>query len=300
MDHRRLIAQSMEELRLKTGLHNRLWQLGEADWSVDQDTGEIVFSAPNGMTATCAVQIIGTFNTEDSTWLWGWDHPSVEPPLAVHAEQVRQYGEANGIDELTTRKLSATEELCWEFTALACKLNEAQGGYRGPAGSALVFMTFGEPKLSGTHEPGTDMADVEPADAGDFSTDIPADVRSTVSGFIQALHDWEVAAFRAHENDDSPAADEMARSTHAALIREWCVPDLTPQPIAFGGDPMHGPESERILSAALTEDRCRVRTQHVTSSGFQTNYEYHMRLIDGAWRFEQLYFVDESELFEML
>jgi hypothetical protein len=36
----------------------------------------------------------------------------------------------------------------WEFTALACHLCDAQGAYRGPAGTALVFMTFGEVTLA--------------------------------------------------------------------------------------------------------------------------------------------------------
>lgn len=148
MDYRQLVSQSLEELRLKTAAHAQGWHLGEADWSVDQDVGEIVFETARGIVATCPVQIIGTFNTVDSTWLWGWDHPSVQPPLQEHAARVRDYGQAQGVSELTTRKLSCTEEQCWEFTALACKLNDAQGGYRGPSGPALVFMTFGVPQLS--------------------------------------------------------------------------------------------------------------------------------------------------------
>jgi len=150
MNYRDLIAQSLEELRLKTAARDNVWHLGEADWSVDRENGEIVFSAPNGTIATCPVQIVGTFDTNDLTWLWAWDHPSVQLPLRKHSVRLCQYGEANNIPELTTRQLSATEEQCWKFTALACKLNDSQGGYCGPSGSVLVFMAFGEPKLSGT------------------------------------------------------------------------------------------------------------------------------------------------------
>lgn len=299
MTHRDLVSQSIEELRLKTAAHDRLWHLSEADWSVDQDTGEIVFSAPNGMVATCSVQIIGTFDTTDCTWLWAWDHPSVQPPLATHAERVRQYGETNGIPELTTRKISCTEEQCWEFTALACKLNEAQGGYRGPAGSALVFMTFGEPRLTGTGQQDASAGTVEPGDSA-FTSDIPAAVRTRLGGFIKALHDWEVAAYQASERSDSAAAMNMAKDTYAALVREWCVPDLTPQPVSYGSDPSHGPETEQLVSAAITGDLCRVRTQHTGSTGFVSDYEYHLRLMDGEWLIEQLYYVDEDGKYEML
>jgi len=34
------------------------------------------------------------------------------------------------------------------MAALACKLCEAQGVYRGPAGTAFVFMTFGTVELN--------------------------------------------------------------------------------------------------------------------------------------------------------
>jgi hypothetical protein len=81
VSYRDLVAQSLEELRLKTAAHDQLWHLSDADWSVDQDAGEIVFATRNGVVATCPVQIIGTFNTDDATWLWAWDHPSVKPAV---------------------------------------------------------------------------------------------------------------------------------------------------------------------------------------------------------------------------
>jgi hypothetical protein len=36
--------------------------------------------------------------------------------LAGHAETVRRYGEAHGIEELTTAKRAVGEEDCWRFT----------------------------------------------------------------------------------------------------------------------------------------------------------------------------------------
>jgi hypothetical protein len=47
-----------------------------------------------------------------------------------------------------SRKVACDEAEAWEFTALACKLCNAQGAYRGPAGSARVFMTFDDVQLS--------------------------------------------------------------------------------------------------------------------------------------------------------
>jgi hypothetical protein len=68
--------------------------------------------------------------------------------MQEHAKHVRDYGQRHDIERLTTRKLECEETEAWEFVALACKLCDAQGAYRGPAGPTLVFMTFGEARLS--------------------------------------------------------------------------------------------------------------------------------------------------------
>jgi hypothetical protein len=120
-EYRALIERSMEELRLKTAAHDSGWGLDAADWAVDQDTGLITFTGTK-MTATAPAQIIGTYNTQDGTWLWGWDHPSVEDNMAEHARRVHAYGEQHGITDLTTRKLACDERQAWEFTALTCHL----------------------------------------------------------------------------------------------------------------------------------------------------------------------------------
>ncbi len=147
-EFRQLIEQSIAHLQALTAAHDSLWHIGEADWAVDLDAGIITFDSPDGMRATAPVQVIGTYNTDDETWLWGWDHPSVSPPVDQHAQQMLQYGTQHNIADLTTRKLLCIEERCWELTAVACFLSKAQGAYRGDAGATLVFMTFGEVSLS--------------------------------------------------------------------------------------------------------------------------------------------------------
>jgi hypothetical protein len=147
LDHATLLARAMEELGLKTQVHDETWGLGKADWEVDQELGRIAFFAPNKTVAVCPVQIIGTYNSLDGSWLWGWDHPSVEPALQQHAKLVRDYGLKHRIADFTTQKMFCTEEKAWEFTAIACKLGGAQGAYRGPAGTTFIFMTFGTIQL---------------------------------------------------------------------------------------------------------------------------------------------------------
>ncbi|MGA2230951.1 MAG: DUF6882 domain-containing protein [Tepidisphaeraceae bacterium] len=147
---REQIEKALNGLAAVTAAHNASWHLERGSWNVDQNIGTIVFSMPDGIKAEAPVQIIGTYSTTDSTWLWGWDHPSVVPRLMENAKRMRDYGREHGFDRLTTRKLHCTVEECWELTALAFLLCNANGAYRGPAGTARVFMTFGEIKLSKT------------------------------------------------------------------------------------------------------------------------------------------------------
>lgn len=143
-----LLDASVEELQLKTEAH-KAWGLGAFDrWDIDQKAGDLVFSNADGTKAIAPAQIIGSFSTNDNTWLWAWDNPSIVDDLKIHALKLKQYGEQHGIDKLTTRKWTGTEEDAWAMAALAVKLCDAQGAYRGPAGPTYVFMTFGKVKIS--------------------------------------------------------------------------------------------------------------------------------------------------------
>lgn len=92
--------------------------------------------------ARAPVQILGSFNPGDKTWLWSWANPSILPPLTAHATTACDVGARRNIIELTERKFACTEADCWQITALACMINGAQGAYRGPAGPTLIFMTY--------------------------------------------------------------------------------------------------------------------------------------------------------------
>lgn len=144
-----LLDASMEELRLKTAEAQKAWGLGTFDrWDIDQQAGNLVFSNADGTTAVAPAQIIGSFNASDNSWLWAWDNPSIVDDRKLNALKLKEYGEKHRIEKLTTRKWTGTEDDAWEMVALAVKLCDAQGAYRGPSGSTYVFITFGEVKIS--------------------------------------------------------------------------------------------------------------------------------------------------------
>jgi hypothetical protein len=147
-DFQNLLDASVAELQVKNEA-NKAWGMGSFDqWDVDQEVGDLVFSNDDGTTATAPAQIIGSFSTNDNTWLWAWDNPSILDGMKRDARKVKQYGEEHKIEQLTTRKWTGTEQDAWAMAALAVKLCGAQGAYRGPGENSYVFMTFGEVKVS--------------------------------------------------------------------------------------------------------------------------------------------------------
>ncbi|MFC3692347.1 DUF6882 domain-containing protein [Chenggangzhangella methanolivorans] len=148
LDHASTLERARNELALKTGFANQLFQLGDRAWAVDLEKGEIVFTSDDGMKATAPVQVIGTLDREKQTWMWGWDHPSVPAPCAIDAGLARDFGEKRGLAQFTTRVIPCDEQTAWDFAALAMHLSGGEGAYRGPAGPTLVYMTFGTVTLS--------------------------------------------------------------------------------------------------------------------------------------------------------
>ena len=141
------VEQSLAGLQTLTALQDSLYGLGQADWQADLQRGTLTFTGPE-LTVTAPLQVIGTYDTGDGSWLWGWDHPSVPGPLAVHAGLVRDFAREHGLSALLSRTLHCTEDDLWAFAALATRLAAAQGAYRGAAGSTLVMLTYGELQLS--------------------------------------------------------------------------------------------------------------------------------------------------------
>jgi hypothetical protein len=148
LDFDGLMRLCMEALLLNTRAHQEAWCFGkEEQWNLDPGRGELVLTFP-GRFVIAPAQIIGTYNAQTGIWKWSWADPSVPEELALHARQVKQYGEQNGIPRLTTAEWAGEETDCWYMAALAGQLCGFQGASRGPAETLFSFITFGDVKLS--------------------------------------------------------------------------------------------------------------------------------------------------------
>lgn len=138
-----VFARAEEEAALKSELFVTVLGDEESGFEVDLDTGVIRFTSASKV-ISAPIQVIGTYNTLDGTFLWGWDHPSVPEPLAADARLAREFGRRQDLELFTTRKVECTEDEAWVFTSVALYLSGAQGLYRAPFGTTMVFLTFGK------------------------------------------------------------------------------------------------------------------------------------------------------------
>jgi hypothetical protein len=124
------------------------WGLGSADqWGLDQRTGTITWTFPD-KTATAPAQILGSWSPSSSTWQWAWANKSILPGMSRDARAVRDWAEAHGHAALAAPALEADEQTADTLAALAVRITNATGYYRGPGERSIAIITFGPVTLT--------------------------------------------------------------------------------------------------------------------------------------------------------
>lgn len=137
------LTEAMSQLQANTSAHEKAWGLGtETRWDLDMNAGELRLSFADGRELHFPVQVIGTYNTANASFMWGWDHPSVPEALRRAARRLYAYGQEQAVSRFTTKIIECSELEAWEFTAAAAQLDGVTGAYRGNAGGTWVYMAF--------------------------------------------------------------------------------------------------------------------------------------------------------------
>jgi len=143
------IEGALEGLQMQTSAHTGTWKLGEeSNWGVDMNEGTLTFHFEDGKVVRTGIQVVGTYNTADGTFLWGWEHPSVPESLAAHAKLAKEWGDKNNESLFATAQISCSEDDAWKLAAVTNRLAEANGVYRGNSNGTLVYMTMGTLEMS--------------------------------------------------------------------------------------------------------------------------------------------------------
>lgn len=119
---------------------------------------------------------------------------------------------------------------------------------------------------------------------------------SLVRSFQADYLAWNDAAFSREDKSGRQVMD-WAKQAYGELLRKYCRPGFSGQPIAFGSTSAHHPEHERIVSIkAIGTAGARVRTQIddsvVPGSSFLVDYEYVLGFSDGRWFLHAVDYLD--------
>lgn len=101
-----------------------------ARWDWDDARSTLTFSDPEKPSIEIDVSIVGT--TQGGSWEWSWANRNIPSANKLDVEKVREFGEAQGFEMLTSKFLEANEYTGWEMTAVTAHLLKALGTYRFP------------------------------------------------------------------------------------------------------------------------------------------------------------------------
>lgn len=113
--------------------------IGSQDWTFSMDTGLLGFGSQYRFKA----QVIGSEATYDNTWLWGWANEASGIPanLLRAGQELRAFGQQNGIQQLTQPGFSINQELNGHILSMiASGLCNGSAYYRGPYDGGALFL----------------------------------------------------------------------------------------------------------------------------------------------------------------
>ena len=103
-------------------------------YDYDLDSSMLTFSEEGRAKVVAEIQVVGTTSANAGNWLWAWDNAHWPADTIVDAQKVRDFGEQNGISELTDSYVEDDDLNArgWELTAVAARVCNAVGAYRPP------------------------------------------------------------------------------------------------------------------------------------------------------------------------
>ncbi|WP_204985582.1 DUF6882 domain-containing protein [Mycobacteroides franklinii] len=110
---------------------------GQAAWDVDLPSQSFVFHSDPPTTLSC--DFLGSASPEAGSWLWGWENVNGFPDGVIAlAGTIRDYGEANGIPELTSAQIPLDDDtaidIAHRLTLAAKSVSGKYAHYSGPTG----------------------------------------------------------------------------------------------------------------------------------------------------------------------
>lgn len=125
--------------------------IADAEWEVDFGADpHLTFSSSDGVVLRARPHLLGSESSRDKTWLWGWENVNDFPEAVVGlSHEVRKFGAAEEVTELTTAELDLDEELALRLTLASKEATGKWAHYPAAAGAGTtVWLLIESPELA--------------------------------------------------------------------------------------------------------------------------------------------------------
>jgi hypothetical protein len=114
--------------------------IADAEWEVDFTSDpHLTFSSADGVVLRGRPHLLGSESSRDKTWLWGWENVNDFPDAVIGlSHDVRKFGAAEEVAELTTPELDLDEELALRLTLAAKEATGKWVHYPAEAGAGTT------------------------------------------------------------------------------------------------------------------------------------------------------------------
>ncbi|WP_166969863.1 DUF6882 domain-containing protein [Brevibacterium atlanticum] len=128
--------------------------IADAEWEVDFTADpHLTFTADGDVVLRGRPHLLGSESSRDTTWLWGWENVNDFPDAVVGlSHDVRKFGAAEEVPELTTAELDLDEELALRLTLAAKEATDKWAHYPAVAGAGTtVWLLVDAPEIALPH-----------------------------------------------------------------------------------------------------------------------------------------------------
>ena len=114
--------------------------IADAEWEVDFSSDpHLTFTSADGGVLRARPHLLGSESGREKTWLWGWENVNDFPDAVVGlSHEVRKFGAAEDVTELTTPELSLDEELALRLTLASKEATDKWAHYPAAAGAGTT------------------------------------------------------------------------------------------------------------------------------------------------------------------
>jgi len=129
-----------EELEIKQQKLIEEFNIGSFQkFEFDFEKAEIYFLNEGLVEVQANIIPIGSFNSENNTWMWAWANEGFPEDLRAKSARLKQLEEKTGFEIFGTEMPEIDEDMAWEMAGISLNMLNVQGVYRGPVNKTEYF-----------------------------------------------------------------------------------------------------------------------------------------------------------------